>query len=236
MRQLYSPACPTCPHRTGPLLRCCGTEELAVLAEQKSVQHYQKGQAIYQQDTKVTGIHCVHEGKIKITRVGNDNKEHITQLVRPGELIGWRALLAGGIHSSSAIALDDCTVCFLPRVEFISLVQANKQFSNNLLHLMAGIIGAAESKLLELAYKPVRERLAGALLLLRQTYGLLDLTEPFSIALAREDIAALVGTAKETVSRLLSEFKEEGLIATQGSRITLLKVPQLTHIATRYSL
>jgi CRP-like cAMP-binding protein len=235
MRQIYSPACPTCPHRTGPLLRCCGAEELEMLAEQKSVQHYQKGQSIYQQDTKVTGIHCVHEGKIKITRASDDNKEHIMQLVRPGELIGWRALLAGGVHSSSAIALDDCTVCFLPKVEFVSLIQANKQFSNNLLHLMANIISTAENKLLELAYKPVRERLAGALVLLQQTYGTLEATEPFSIALAREDVAALVGTAKETVSRLLSEFKEEGLITTQGSRITLLKVQQLTQIATRYS-
>ena len=180
------------------------------------------------------GIHCVHEGKIKITQLGGDNKEHITQLVRPGELIGWRALLAGGTHSSSAVALDDCTVCFLPRVEFVSLIQANKQFSNNLLHLMASIIGMAENKLLELAYKPVRERLAGALVLLQQTYGSLEATEPFSIALAREDVAALVGTAKETVSRLLTEFKEEGLISTQGSRITLLKVQQLSQIATRY--
>jgi len=205
-----------------------------MLAEQKSVQRYQRGQSIYQQDTKVMGIHCVHEGKIKIARVGRDNKEHILQLVRPGELIGWRALLAGGIHSSSAVALEDCTVCFLPRVECVSLVQGNKQFSNNLLQLMANIIGIAENKLLELAYKPVRERLAGALVLLQQTYGTPEVAEPFSIVLAREDVAALVGTAKETVSRLLSEFKEEGLIATQGSRITLLKVQQLTQIATRY--
>ncbi|RZJ92632.1 MAG: Crp/Fnr family transcriptional regulator [Hymenobacter sp.] len=231
----FSPTCLQCPHRQTPLMGCCVKDELDTLASQKSVHFYQKGQTIYQQDAKVTGLYCVYDGKIKLTRMGSDYKEHIVQLARPGDIIGYRALLSGNQYTSSAVALDDSTVCFVPRLDFVGLVQANKQFSNALLHLLATSLGEAEQRLLELAYKPVRERLAGALVVLQRTYGAAEATEPFSISLAREDLAALVGTAKETVSRLLSEFKEAGLIATRGSRITLLKHDILVDIATHYN-
>ena len=88
--------------------------------------------------------------------------------------------------------------------------------------------------MLNLAYKPVRERLAAALLLVQQTFYQEGDTLPFRIALGREDLASLVGTAKETVSRLLSEFEDTGMIATRGSQITILKPTRLLEIATMY--
>lgn len=209
-------------------------EELELLSAQKSTHHYQKGQVIYQQGNKVLGLHCVHAGKIKLTRTGGDNKEQIVRLVRPGEIIGYRALLAGSHYTASAVALDDCIVCFVPRIDFVGLVQSNKQFSNALLHLLANTLGEAEQQLMEMAHKPVRERLAGALLNLQSTYGQPESSEPFSITISRDDLAALIGTAKETVSRLLTELKDAGCIATRGSRITMLNQSRLTSIATRY--
>ena len=67
-------------------------------------------------------------------------------------------------------------------------------------------------------------RLAEALLLLYHTFRKADDTEPFAIGISREDQASMAGTAKETAIRLLSEFKEEGIIATRGSQVTILKV------------
>lgn len=215
-------------------MSCCAATELEALASQKTVHTYQKGQLIYQQGQKVMGLHCVHTGKIKLARTGGDQKEHIVQLVQEGELIGWRALLAGTRYTSSAVALEDCVVCFVPKLDFIGLLQSNKQFSNSLMHLMATTLGRAEEQLLELAYKPVRERLAGALLVLQQTYGSTDAPGPFSISFSRDDLASLVGTAKETVSRLLTELKDAGCISTRGSHITVLDQAQLVRIATRY--
>lgn len=234
MQRFPSPICQSCPHQQTSLLKCCTLNELELLSSQKSVQTYRRGQCIYQQGNKVLGLHCVHQGKIKIVRTGGDQKEHIVHLVREGEIMGYRPLLAGGHYSSSAVALDDCSVCFVPRLDFIGLLQSNKQFSNMLLHLLASALGQAEAQLLELAYKPVRERLAGALVLLQQTYGAAADSEPFSITLSRDDLASLVGTAKETVSRLLSEFKEAGYIATRGSRLTILDCARLVKIATQY--
>lgn len=205
-----------------------------MLSSQKSVQSYRRGQAIYQQGNKVLGLHCVHQGKIKLVRTGGDQKEHIVHLVRSGEIMGYRALLAGGVYTCSAVALEDCVVCLVPRLDFIGLLQSNKQFSNAMLHLLASALGRAEAQLLALAHKPVRERLAGALVLLQQTYGNPAEAQPFSITLSRDDLASLVGTAKETVSRLLSEFREAGFIATRGSHLTILNYAALAKIATQY--
>lgn len=206
-----------------------------MISTHKSAHHYQRGQVIYQQGSKVLGLHCIHEGMVKLTRTSGDNREHIVHLARPGEIIGHRALLAGGSYTASAVALDNCVVCFVPRLDFIGLLQANKQFSNALLHLLATSLGEAEQQLLELANKPVRERIAGALLTVKRAYASSPTTnEPFSITMSRDDIAALVGTAKETVSRLLTEFRESGIIATRGSRITLLNEQELIKISTRY--
>jgi CRP-like cAMP-binding protein len=210
--------------------------ELDFMAASKSSQFYHKGQIIFQQGTPVMGMHCIHQGKVKMSKVGGDGKEHITRLVRQGDVMGFRPLLSGSSYSTSAVALEDSVVCFVPRPDVLHLLQSNRQFSNVLLQQMAAGLGEAEEQMLRLAYKPVRERLAEALLLVRRTFGPASTTSgvPFSTALSREDLAALVGTAKETVSRLLSEYKDAGIISTRGSQITILSEERLVAISTRY--
>lgn len=213
---------------------CCAMEELEFVTANKSTQHYQKGQVIYQEGSQALGFYCVYQGKIKLSKAGGDNKEQIVSLFREGDVLGYRALLAGTRYTSSAVALEDSVVCFVPRPDFLRLVQANTQFSTALMQLLARSLGQAEEKMLHLAYKPVRERLAGALLFVMQTFRQEGEELPFRIALGREDLAALVGTAKETVSRLLSELKDMGIIATRGSQITILKPSRLLEISTMY--
>lgn len=235
MSRFTSPNCHSCPSRRGPLLGSCLLPELELLATSKSAQFYQKGQAIYQQGSPALGLYCVHQGRLKVTKTGGDSKEHIVRLVRHGDVLGFRALLGGGPYSTSAVALDDCIVCFVPRPDFLSLVQSNQQFANSLMQLLATNLGEAEERMLRLAYKPVRERLAEALLLVRRTFdSTAPAGQPFTLALSRDDLAALVGTAKETVSRLLTDYKDAGIIATRGSQITLLDEAQLLAISAYY--
>ena len=234
MQRFTKPDCQTCPHRKNPLMACCSTEELEFINTNKTTQYYQKGQFIYQEGNQALGLYCVHQGRIKLSKAGGDNKEQIVSLFREGDVFGYRALLAGTRYSASAVALEECVVCFVPRPDFLRLVQANVQFSTALMQLLARSLGQAEERMLHLAYKPVRERLAGALMLVQQTFLQEGEELPFRIALGREDLAALVGTAKETVSRLLSEFKDAGIIATRGSQITILKPSRLLEISTMY--
>lgn len=235
MSRFTSPTCHSCPSRRGPLLGSCLLEELEFVATTKSAQLYHKGQAIYHEGSPALGLHCVHQGRIKVTKTGGDSKEQIVRFVQHGDVLGFRALLSNSLYSTSAVALDDCVVCFVPRADFLRLVQSNQQFANSLLKLLATSLGEAEAQMLRLAYKPVRERLAEALLLVRRTFdSVAPPDQPFALALSRDDLAALVGTAKETVSRLLSDYKDAGIIATRGSQITLLDEAQLLAISAHY--
>ena len=213
---------------------CCQLDELDFISGNKVSQSYQKGQRIFQEGSPALGLHCVHKGKIKVTKAVGDSKEQIIRLAKDGDVLGFQSVLTEMKYSTSAVALDDCVVCFIPRADFFRVWQSNVQFSTSLMQMMAKALGAAEVQMLHLAYKPVRERLAEALLLLHHTFRLEGDTEPFSIAIPREDLASLVGTAKETAIRLLSEFRDAGLIATRGSQITILKPNGLSEIASLY--
>ena len=93
-----------------------------------------------------------------------------------------------------------------------------------------------EEKLAQIAQKSVRERLASTILMLKETYGLEgEGSDVIDIALSREDLANIVGTATETVIRLLSEFKSDGMIALEGKKIKVLDVSALIHEADFYA-
>jgi CRP/FNR family transcriptional regulator, polysaccharide utilization system transcription regulator len=200
----------------------------------KTCQTYQKGQLIFREGGRPNGLHCVQEGKIKVSKVGGDGKEQITRLATGGDVLGYRALIAEDMYSATATALDDCVVCFVPKSDFLHIIETNAQFASSLMKLLSKALGEAEDRLLHLAYKPVRERLAEALLLLQRTFQKPTDALPFDIAISREDLASLIGTAKETTIRLLSDFKEEGILTTKGSHITLLKPEKLLEIACLY--
>ena len=234
MSRFILPSCQDCESRKGTLMGCCQLEELDMVAANKQVFFYQKGQTIFQEGNAATGLHCVHKGKIKITKSGGDGKQQITRLAKEAEVLGFHPLLTQSKYSNSAVALEECVVCFIPRADFLRMVHANSQFSTSLMQLLAAALTEAEARMLHLAYKPVRERLAEGLLLLRRTFQTKDDQQPFSMAISRDDLAALVGTAKETAIRLLSELKEDGIVATRGSRLTILKPEALGHIAAFY--
>jgi CRP-like cAMP-binding protein len=215
-------------------MSCCSLEDLDFVDNTKTTQYYKKGQFIYQEGSQAIGLFCIQQGKVKLSKAAGDNKEQIVHLLREGEMVGYRASVTGTRYTHSAVALEDCVVCCVPRPHFLHLVQANQQFAAALMQLLALALGQAEQRMLHLAYKPVRERLAVALLQVQQIFQQEGDALPFRVALGREDLAAIVGTAKETVSRLLSEFKEAGLITTRGSQITILKPTRLQELATMY--
>jgi CRP/FNR family transcriptional regulator len=93
----------------------------------------------------------------------------------------------------------------------------------------------AEQMITDLAQKPVRERMAEALLFLKETYGFEADNQTINVVLSREDIANLVGTATETAIRLLSEFKHDAIVAFEGKKIKLINMDKLIHIANLYN-
>jgi CRP-like cAMP-binding protein len=224
--------CQNCPRRQHSLLGCCQLGELNLISDSKSFQVYQKGQIIFHEGSRVNSLYCVFQGKVKMTKTGGDGKAQIMRFVREGDNMGYRALMSDAPYACSAVALEDCIVCSVPRADVLSVMESNPQFTRALLRQLTDSLNETETRMLHMTYKPVRERLAGALLLLHRVFSHDGQTT--TIPISREDLASLIGTATETASRLVSEFKEEGLIATKGSKITILNAATLTQISTQY--
>lgn len=231
--KISAPDCAHCKTRGSSLFHYCHLDELGTISAEKNCTVYKSGQSIFHEGLNPAALYCVNGGKIKLHKMGTDGKEQIVRLVKPGDFLGYRALVSDTAYAASATAMEDSTVCIVPRHVFFGVLKDNNAVSDGLMKLLCRNLEESEKKLTEMAYKPVRERLAEALLLLWRTYGDEEEDE-FTIAMPREDLASLVGTAKETVIRLLSDFKRENLVRTQGRKITLQDRKALIHISNLY--
>lgn len=223
--------CQHCEQRFTSLLCKASNEHLQQFNAQKVSSHYKKGQVIFNEGAYPFGIYCINSGKIKLSHQGDDGKEHITRLLRGGDLLGYRALLSGGRYNASAVVLEDTQVCFIPKELFVTALKNDAILSFEVMKLLSVDLQRAELKITHLAQKPVRERLAETLLFIKETYGYEQDGITLNVRLSREEIANLVGTATESTIRLLSEFRKDGLIDLDGKKISFLDMQGLVKTA-----
>lgn len=210
-------------------------EDLDKMTYNKSCTAYKKGQVLFHEGTRPLGVFCVHAGKIKVYKTGYDGKDQIIQISKQGDLLGYKAMISEEMYPVSAETLEDATVCFIPRTDFLSILDSSSELNRLLLKEACHELGAMTESLTNLAQKPVRERLAVTLLMLKDTYGI-DAVEngEVEINLTREDLANTVGTATETLIRLLHDFKEEKLIESKGRKIKVIDDRGLFKVANIY--
>ncbi len=230
--KVEKPSCPSCLIKSISFFKELTKEDLTELNKNKICTFYKKGQIVFYDGRIPTGIYCLEQGKIKIFKVGIDGKEQIMRLATPGSIFGIRALLSGRHYHASAATLDDSVICFISKSFFFYLLKKYPLLTDEIMLYLCALLEDAEQKIISIAQKPVRERLAETLLILNRIFsakGKSYLTHKISIP--REDMANIVGTATETVIRLLSDFKEEHLIETKGRSITLIDIKGLKQTA-----
>ncbi|MCG8474011.1 MAG: Crp/Fnr family transcriptional regulator [Cytophagales bacterium] len=236
LRKKINTRCELCASRECSHFADLSAEELSSLSDSKSCVTYKKGQTLFYEGTRPLGLFCINQGKVKVFKMSSDGKEHIISLAKPGDFLGYRALIGEEFYAASATVIEEATICYIPKHNFLSLLQSNPQFFSRMTKALCYQLGIMEQKLLTLAQKSVRERLAGTLLMLKETYGVDEEGKStlVDIALSREDLANIVGTATETVIRLISEFKSDQLIALQGKKIRILDEKGLMKAADFY--
>ena len=227
--------CDTCGTRVESLFGDLDQESLVTLGTNKSCIKYKRGQTLFYEGTRPMGIYCIHSGKVKVFKLSSQGKEQIINIAKPGDILGYRAILSEEYYSASSTVLEDAAICFIPKEDFLSLLATKPFFFQRVVKSVCHELGVMREKIADLAQKSVRERLAGNLLMLKETYGV-DGNEStlIDISLSREDLANIVGTATETVIRLLSEFKRDGLISLEGKKIKILKPRELAKEADFY--
>jgi CRP/FNR family transcriptional regulator len=162
---------------------------------------------------------------VKVFARGDEGKEQIIHIAKEGEIIGFRAMFSGDHYRVSATTLEECNICFIAKDEFLDMIDSNPSLRNGIIKELSKELGDRAVFITNMAQKSVRERLAFALMLLGDVYG------AEQINLTREDMANFVGTATETLIRLLKDFKEEGIIDIHTRKLEILDKERLYKIA-----
>lgn len=209
--------------------------DLNLLYKNMVTHTYKKGETLFREGSFPTGIYFIKKGKVKKYKTDKDGKEQIFYFYRKGELLGYHALLSEEKFTDSASTIEESIISFIPKDDFLSAVQLSSILSNRLLKVMSHEFGVLVNGLAVLAQKTVRERLALSLLVLRDKFKKENQeNKPVELDLSRDDLAKFVGTARETLVRLLHDFKEEGLVETNGRKIILKKPLEISRIANLY--
>jgi CRP-like cAMP-binding protein len=210
--------CEQCIVREFSSLKALNKEELLRIADCKSSYTIKKGEAIFSEGENVNGIFCIKDGVCKLSKLSPNGNDQILKLVTKGELLGQRSMISDEPVNLSAVALEDMEVCFIPKSEIMGFFNQNSQFSMNVMKAICGDLKEADDHLVDMAQKPVKQRLAETLLHLYNSFG----TAPdnsLNIKLSREELAGMVGTATESCIRLLSDLKKAGVIELSGKKI-----------------
>ncbi len=220
--------CSLCSHLKDSLFNGLQPEDLSRINNHKTCIQYKKGQNIFYEGTRPTGLFCINGGKVKVFKNNIQGKEFILYIAKPGDFLGYRALLSEEFYGATATVLEDAKICFIQKDNFLEVLQKNPVFMRKVVKEVCKQMGIMEERMAELAHKSVRERLAANLLMLKESYGMEgEDSVLLDIALSREDWASLVGTATETVIRLLSDFKADELISFEGKKIRVLDPKRL---------
>ena len=217
------------PNGTGFINPEKGMESLMKLAEDREKRIYRKKDILYREGDYPKQVFYLNKGKIKTFMTNEDGKELIMSLYKEGDFVGFLPMIQSTVYPESAVALDDCEISIIPQKDFFDLLHENPNVASNFLKSLASEIVEKEEQLIELAYNSVRKRVADALIRLENRFNA-EPSEQFTIAILRDDLASLVGTAKETVIRTLSDFKDEKLIDVKGSKITILSKDKLKNM------
>ncbi|WP_300662849.1 response regulator [Fluviicola sp.] len=201
-------------------------ESLKQLSESRDIRYFKKKDAVFHEGTYPRGVYFIHKGKVKIYQKNDQGKELISALHKTGDFFGFLSLLKEEQYIHSATALEDTEIYMIPKDDFFSLIYRNTEVARKFIELLSNNLLENEQQLIRLAYNSVRKRVAEALVKLSDTYKN-ETDKQFSMNVSREDLANLVGTAKETVIRTLSDFKDDKYIDISGSTITILDYDKL---------
>jgi CRP-like cAMP-binding protein len=202
------------------------------LIKNSSEEKYGKGETIFREGAIPSGIFYIKSGKVKKYKVDNFGKEKIIYVANMGELIGYHAILASERYPDSAAALEESLLSFIPKEDFLHVLDQSPILSRRLLKTLSHEFAVLANNISVFAQRSVRERLAITLIVLREKYKKETLEgQPIIINLSRDDIASMAGTTRESTVRLLSEFKDEGLIETKGRKIFITDVKKLIAIS-----
>ena len=199
-------------------------EQLRTIGELSVSKRFAKGAAIFFEGEPGIGFYMVVTGRVKIFKTSFDGREQILHIFGPGEPFGEVPVFHGSPFPANAEALTEVETLFFPRVEFVGLITANPSLALNMLAVLALRLRRFATQVENLSLKEVPGRLAAYLVYLMEEQQNQD---KVVLDIPKGQLASLLGTSSETLSRIFSKMTEEGLIRVEGKTILIIDAQQL---------
>ncbi len=190
---------------------------------------YRRGTVIFFEGDRGEGFHYVKSGKVKIVKATGDGREHIIKILTPGDLFAEVLLFNSQPYPATAVAAEDACVGIIKNSDLERLVLGNNTLALQLIKALSQRLLYAQQKIKNLALGDVLARTAETLLRLGREHGRPDEQGAVvvSLDLSRQELANLVGTTRETVTRTLSALKKDKIIELAGDKIIIVKPEKL---------
>jgi len=204
----------------------CTAEWKELVAVKKKTLRFKKGEQLFREGEKVTGIYFIYSGAVKVHKHWADDKELILRFTKAGDMLGHRGLAAGDVYPVSATVLEDCRVCFITNSFLETTLKADHAFTYKLMQFYAAELQKAEMRMRNLALMEVKGRISGALLELLEVYGT-NKSKHIAVAVTRQDISSYAGTSYETVFKFLKTLISTKTISVAGKSIRINNTERL---------
>jgi len=211
-----------------PLFNGLPADQVEELAQICLDQKFEKGRELFSEGNKAKGFYLVLTGKIKIYKLSLEGKEQILHIFGSGEILGEVPVFAGESYPANAAAIEESRALFFPRTSFLELIGREPAIALNLLSILSQRLRRFTHLIEDLSLKEVPGRLAAYLIYLSQRSPGLQTLE---LEITKAQLASLLGTIPETLSRILAKMAQQGIISVEGRKIRVLDRKALESLA-----
>ncbi len=222
-------SCAVCPMRATTEWADLGTEELALLDQHKFDRDYRAGEVLFRQGERNNGVYCIHSGLVGLKRLDRDGNTVLVRMAHPGETVGYRSFLKQSDHILSAEVLVAGHVCRIERSIVSRLLATHPDLGLRFLRHSLEALADTEQRFVQSRTWPARARLLHTLLIFNERLGKpgQDGSSRLTLPVARRELAAIIGTTPEAISRLVRDLQNEGLAHFDGRAVEIPSVDEL---------
>lgn len=232
-KDITLPSCEQGARKFGMSFKKLSQDELNILFFNNNMDYLERSKIVYNEGSRIKGCFFVYSGILKVYKTGAEGKEQIIRFAKEGDLVGFRSVINQEVACTSAKVINDAILWYIPGSILTQLIKSNSEFAFELIKLACKELGESNCYLTDIAQKTVKERLAEVIVNLVEDFGL-DQNSIMNITITREELANIVGTATESVIRLISEFKSEKILESRGRRLRIIDKPKLVEISKSF--
>jgi CRP-like cAMP-binding protein len=210
-----------------PLFKGLPEEQLHEIVTSMADQTFDRGQTVLSEGETAEGFFVLVSGKVKIFKLSPEGKEQILHFVGPGESFGEVPMFSGGRFPANAETLEKSRIFFFPRAAFINMIKIDPSLAMNMLAELSARLRQMTKLVEQLSLKEVPGRLAAYVLYLSSDNN----SDDVELDITKGQLASLLGTIPETLSRILGKMSSQGLISVQGRKLKILDRPALDDLA-----